>query len=115
MASHILDEVEKICSHVAIIKKGKLLATGPIGQILNNKKIMEIDSDDKALLHEFLLEIPSCEIQKDDGGFIECLIDQELEAKDINKLAFEKGLLLSHITVKKQRLEQEFLQITKNA
>ena len=115
MASHILDEVEKICSHVAIIKSGKLLAVGPIGQILNNKKIMEINASDRGKLHEFLATIPSCEIQEEGKEYIECLIDQDLSAETINKMAYEFPILLSHLVVKKQRLEQEFLQITKNA
>jgi ABC-2 type transport system ATP-binding protein len=115
MASHILDEVEKICSHVAIIKSGKLLAVGPIGKILSNKKIMEINASDREKLHDFLKTIPSCEIQNENKDFIECLIDQDLTAESINRMAYDYPILLSHLVVKKQRLEQEFLQITQNA
>ena len=113
MASHILDEVEKICSHVAIIKQGKLLATGPIGQILNNKLSMEIGAEDLESVKALLAEIPSVEIQKIHKNYIECLIDPTSTAAQINKLAFDKGIVLSHLVLKKQRLEQEFLAITK--
>ena len=41
MASHILDEVEKVCSHVAIIKNGDLLATGEVGSILSKEITVE--------------------------------------------------------------------------
>ena len=112
MASHILDEVEKICNYVSIIKKGKLLASGPIGQILNNKLLMTIDSDDREKLKAFLAEIKSCAIQKESDHSIECLIEPGLKAAEINRMAFNKGIALSHLDVKAQSLEKEFLQIT---
>ncbi len=114
MASHILDEVEKICSHIAIIKNGKLLATGPIGQILSNKLLMEINSEDENIKN-FILNIPSCEISKNHPTHFECLIDPNITASEINKMAFDQGIILSHLIIKKQRLEEEFLQITSKA
>lgn len=115
MASHILDEVEKICSHVAIIRNGKLLKTGPVGSILSNKLAMEINADNKEQLATFLSTIPSCEIQKENPLFVECLIDPSHTATEINRMAFDQGLYLSHLVIKRQRLEQEFLEIIKQA
>ena len=46
MASHILDEVEKICSHVAILKFGKLLASGAIQTVLNNQEQVFVVAED---------------------------------------------------------------------
>ena len=79
------------------------------------KKIMEINASDREKLHDFLKTIPSCEIQNENKDFIECLIDQDLTAESINRMAYDYPILLSHLVVKKQRLEQEFLQITQNA
>ena len=58
MASHILDEVEKICSHVAIIKNGHLLATGSVGSILSDDITVELQSEDMASLHSFVQTVP---------------------------------------------------------
>jgi ABC-2 type transport system ATP-binding protein len=58
MASHILDEVEKICSHVAIIRKGKLLAMGTVGAIINNDKTIEVGANDLRRLNEILANFP---------------------------------------------------------
>ena len=44
MASHLLDEVEKVCTHVAIMKRGKLLAAGPVNEVLANEDIVELAS-----------------------------------------------------------------------
>src|SRR6202000_3257452 len=58
LASHILDEVEKICSHVAIIKKGKLLATGAIGSILSDQPTIEAGAPDLEQLYQVLASVP---------------------------------------------------------
>ena len=42
MASHLLDEVEKVCTHVAILKKGTLLTAGPVDEVLAQEDIVEI-------------------------------------------------------------------------
>ena len=112
MASHILDEVEKVCTHVAIIKKGKLLATGAIGAILNNDQQVEIKSDDIPALITFLSDIPQINKMERKNGLITLFVDPSLNAATLNKLAFEKGLILTHLVVKPKSLENEFLEIT---
>ena len=47
MASHLLDEVEKVCTHVAIIKKGALLTTGPVEDVLADEDTVEISAAER--------------------------------------------------------------------
>ena len=115
MASHILDEVEKICSHVAIIKKGKLLATGPVGAILSSDKLMEIGSDDLEALKAFLEDHPMIKKISPLNGFLECQVDETLSVSEINEKAFTNGIILNHLVSRKRRLEEEFLEITQDA
>lgn len=114
MASHILDEVEKICSHVAIIKNGSLLATGPVGSILSNDITIEIASDDMTGLLTLLESLPYVNKIVRQEGFIECLIDEDHSAHEINYAAFQNGQTLSHLVSRKKKLEEEFLEITAN-
>jgi ABC-2 type transport system ATP-binding protein len=113
MASHMLDEVEKICDHVAIIKKGKLLASGKIGQIIHDDKIVEIGAEDNDKLKHWI-EINGWKYSKAANIGFEIQIPKDYEHALINKKAFEDGILLNHLIVKKRRLEEEFLHITKN-
>jgi ABC-2 type transport system ATP-binding protein len=114
MASHMLDEVEKICDQVAIIKKGKLLAFGKIGQIIHDDKLIEIDSDDKAKLQSWLSGqtwVKSWSMGRD---YIELTTSKDLHHSFVNQSAFENGIVLNHLVMKKKSLEEEFLHITKN-
>ncbi|HQV66608.1 MAG TPA: ABC transporter ATP-binding protein [Saprospiraceae bacterium] len=112
MASHILDEVEKICSHVAIIKKGQLLATGPVGSIINSDITVELASNDMPMLKSFLAGIPMVKSLHMLDKFIEITVDQNEDFAVLNKLAFDNGIILTHFVGRKKRLETEFLEIT---
>ncbi len=114
MASHILDEVEKVCSHVAIIKNGQLLTTGTVGAIINQNKSIELKADEVRSLIPRLQQIPGIlkVDQKDHLLLLE--VDQSVAAADINRLAFESGISLSHLLTRQKSLESEFLEITKD-
>ena len=113
MASHILDEVEKICSHVGIMRKGSLLASGRIGEILNNSKLAEFGAKEVDKLKQCLAGMVGISIIKDNGKYIECAINNDVAAEDVNRYLINQGIYLNHLVVKKQRLEDEFLQIIK--
>jgi ABC-type multidrug transport system ATPase subunit len=113
LASHILDEVEKICSHVAIIKKGKRLAAGAIGSILSDQPTVEAGAADLERLFQFL---SSCflvkKISRGENRLILELAPSRTPA-ELNQLAFEHGIVLDHLVLKRQSLEVEFLEITR--
>ena len=113
MASHILDEVEKVCTHVAIIKRGNLLATGPVGAILSDDKLIEIASEDMADLALVLENHPNVRKIERQNGFFLLAVNPELTTQELNQMAFNKGILLTHLVAKQKSLESEFLEITK--
>jgi len=113
LASHMLDEVEKICSHVAILKRGRLLAVGAVGSILGDKPSVEAGAVDIERLFQCLSGSPMVQkIVREENRLI-------LELKpggtpqDVNLLAFEQGIVLDHLVSKRQSLEMEFLEITR--
>jgi ABC-2 type transport system ATP-binding protein len=112
MASHILDEVEKICSHVAIIKSGQLLASGPVGAIVNNDITIELAAENMEKLKQFLSRLDLVKSMFDNGQIMEIGVSADTDFTAINKLAFENGITLSHFVARKKRLETEFLEIT---
>ena len=114
MASHILDEVEKICTHVAILRKGQLLASGPVGAILSDNNTIEIGAESMHTLRNFLETHPAISDIKDKGSYYECQIDSSAAASDVNRKALDFGLQITHLVLRKRRLEEEFLEITKN-
>jgi len=113
MASHILDEVEKICSHVAIIKDGHLLATGTVGSILSDDVTIEISSENQEVLKTFLNSYPGARDIKMTNGHYEFILAEDLSVQSLSQDLFKKGIVLTHLVARKKRLEDEFLEITK--
>jgi len=113
LASHILDEVEKVCSHVAILKKGKLIANGKISELVDNKVQVIISTEN---INELLSALQRSgmyqNIDKKNNDIILTLSDN-YTPKDINEFAFKNGFILSKFEVKKGTLEDKFLQVIK--
>ncbi len=114
IASHILDEVEKICTHVGIMKMGNLLATGPLGSILNDDLHGEIGAENMEALKSKLMTISGITLVAQNGLFYECTMPKNLNGQQLNKILTDEGIYLNHLIIRKQKLEEEFLQITKN-
>lgn len=113
LASHILDEVEKVCSHVGILKSGELIREGKVDDILGASEIYYINSATKDKLISVLKEsyiVKKYEPQKDD---IKVLLNSGYSASDLNQMAFGNGVVLNKLEVKKNTLEREFLELIK--
>ena len=115
MASHILDEVEKTCSHVAIIKNGVLLANGEVGRMLSTDITVEISAADNTLLLDLLAGLPWINHPQIIKDRVICSMNTDHTCEELNRLAFNKNIVLNHLQSKKQSLEEEFLQITKQS
>ncbi len=113
MASHMLDEVEKICSHVAILKQGKLLAQGSVGTIIQSDLTVEVACADNQQLMDLLKSVDFIKnLEEQEGKLVFQLAEQDKVAM-VNALAFQAGLTLHHLHAHSNSLESEFLAITK--
>lgn len=113
LASHIIDEVEKICSHVAILKKGKLIAAGRVQELLSSEPLVEIAASDHEKLRTALGQCAFVSnVQEHNQKFILGLAAGNTPS-DLNKFLFERGLFLNHLVSKQKSLEAEFLERTK--
>ena len=112
LASHLLDEVEKVCSHVVIIRKGVKLYSGPVDQIVSSHGFFELKAPDMQKLEELLQGHPKIGKITDKEGYLTAILEDPMEAEEINKFLFEKGLSLSYLNKRKESLEEQFLQLT---
>lgn len=113
MASHLLDEVEKVCTHAAILKKGNVLTTGPVEEILMDEDVVEMSAADIHKLAAVLQEKGITIKTNSTENLITASFNKgEAKLDDINSYCFSKGIVLNHLVIKKKRLEARFLEIT---
>ncbi|MFT4850390.1 MAG: ABC-2 type transport system ATP-binding protein [Sediminicola sp.] len=113
LASHLLDEVEKVCSHVVILRKGKSLFTGRVDAMNASHGFFIVKSSDMVTLQAALEDHKSITSLKAEGENLIAYLNEPMEASEINKYLFNKGITLSHLIKRKESLEEQFLELTK--
>ncbi len=113
IASHLLDEVQKICTHFCILRKGIKLYEGSVKDLLGETNIVEIVTPDLEKLSEAMLSFKGQEKTVMDNGSLFIHLKDGVSSEDINKHCVEKGIPLRKLLPQTKSLEQEFLKILK--
>ena len=115
MASHLLDEVEKVCTHVAILKTGTLITTGDVEQVLMDEDVVELSAADLNALASVLEHFSNNVIVNKQSNTVQFTLPKgEARLDEINRFCFSKGIALNHLLLKKKRLEARFFELTNN-
>ena len=112
LASHLLDEVEKVCSHVVVLRKGEKLYSGPVEEMISSHGFFEL----KSSKHDELIKLLETDERfgniKIENEMITAFLNEPMDATEFNTFMFKKGITLSHLVKRKQSLEEQFLQLT---
>ncbi|WP_396140677.1 ABC transporter ATP-binding protein [Flavobacterium sp.] len=114
LASHLLDEVEKVCSHVLVLRFGKILYSGTVDGISNQSGFFELQAESNFNLIETLKNHPEVEKISEAEGKVIAYFKTQLNASLLNRYLIENGIYLNHLAFKKMSLEEQFLELTKN-
>ena len=114
LASHLLDEVEKVCTHVVVLRKGKNLYSGRVDELISSHGFFELKTHQKDHLLKLLESHPNFSHTKVENDVITAFLENPMEAEEFNRILFKKGIVLSHLIKRKESLEEQFLQLTDN-
>ena len=115
MASHLLDEVEKVCTHVAILRRGELVASGNVNEILSNEDMVEVGAQNSEKLMQVLQNMNNQIRVAKEGGMVKVFFPVgTADLESINKYCFNNGIILNHLLLKKKSLESRFFELTNN-
>jgi len=112
IASHMLDEVQKVCTDVAIIKNGNLLINGKVDELLGDDNIIVLQADDSEKLKSILEQRSDVTNVKPDLNKLVASFSSDLSADTLNKELFAQGIILSHLEKRQKNLEMQFLELT---
>ncbi|WP_396138900.1 ABC transporter ATP-binding protein [Flavobacterium sp.] len=114
LASHLLDEVEKVCSHVVVLRKGEMLYQGSVHNMIENNSFFELKSNNNQQLKLVLQNHPSVEKIVDEEEKVLVFLKQDIAAQELNTFLFDQKIVLEHLVKRKNSLEEQFLELTKN-
>ena len=112
LASHLLDEVEKVCTHVIVLRKGVILYTGLVDGMAADDTFFELEADDNQNLMEVLKAHSATTKIICEQGKVLVYLKENLEARELNRFLFEKNIVLNHLVKRKSSLEEQFLKLT---
>ncbi|MDD5507572.1 MAG: ABC transporter ATP-binding protein [Bacteroidales bacterium] len=115
LASHLLDEVQKTCTHVCVLDKGKRLFAGSVQEVLQETVLVEIAAHDMATLQHALVGSPmirSMELKQD---LLLVNLAENISGSDLNAALYRQGIVLSHLVQRKKTLENYFLELLKSS
>lgn len=114
LASHLLDEVQKVCSDVAVLQNGKCLYTGKVEAIIGNGLSVEVMADDMNKLKAVLEKCPWAKISKQEKNSIQVQLQKDYLTSDLNAYLYSNQVVLSHLASSHKTLESHFLELLKN-
>lgn len=112
LASHLLDEVEKVCSHVLILRFGEILYNGKVDEMSTKNSYFELQSSTNSDIINVLKDNFKIDKISEVEGKVEVYFNEELEASVLNKFMMEKEIYLNHLVKRKLSLENQFLELT---
>jgi ABC-2 type transport system ATP-binding protein len=111
LSSHLLHEVEQVCDHVTIINKGKVIAHGPVKELLRRSRMLQMRVSDADTAVSMLMDIEwirTIEMDEEKAIFIEAPEDKY---PDINELLVKKGIRVFEMKTTEDTLEDFFLEV----
>ena len=114
LASHLLDEVEKVCTHVLVLRKGEMLYSGTVDGMTSNEGFFELKSNNHQTLKSVLANHLAVEKVVEEDGKVLVYLKEHLEPADLNNYLFNNNISLEHLVKRKHSLEEQFLELTAN-
>jgi ABC-type multidrug transport system ATPase subunit len=111
VSTHLLDEVEKVCTHVAILKRGRLQRTGAVKDFTDAKITFRVCADDTQRLYEAVRQYESARNVRTAGDAV-CLDLVDAAPAGLNRYLAGRGIYVSELSSLRQTLEEAFLAVT---
>ena len=112
LSSHILHDVERMCTHVGIIEKGRLVTTAAVADLTSAEPlaVLRAEGDPERLraAAEGFEPVRTAQVR---GGEVVVTID-EGDLAGLNEHLMKQGILLHHLSLEHQTLETVFMRLT---
>lgn len=111
LASHLLVEIEKVCTHAAVLQKGVLRFSGTVDELTGHEGLIEISATDNVALLQALGQFSAVETVTDQNGILLVKLKEEISAAEINRQLSGQGIYVNHLVFRKASIETQFLNL----
>ena len=111
IASHLLDEIEKVCSHVTILKRGKHLFSGPVDEVFATEGTIEVGAENRDELEKACASYPGIKTVSLNARQLQLTLESKVDPAEFNKYLINQGIIVNHLVYRKTSLEKQFLEL----
>jgi len=111
LASHLLDEVQKVCTHFAVLDRGKLMHTGPVHEVDTEETKVELSAEDPEKLLSVLEGFAGSKSLERSGNLFQVTLSKGATIAGLSRHVYENGIILTHLMSVRKSLESQFLEI----
>ncbi len=110
IASHLLDEVQRVCTHFCVLQQGKLIHDGLVEDVGKGATIVEVKADAENLEEVLEASKMTSAIKRELDKYT-LTMAKGFGAVDVNEYLFKQGITAKHLILKVKTLEKQFLEI----
>lgn len=115
IASHLLDEIEKVCSHVTILKRGNRLFSGPVDEVFATEGTIEVGAENRTELEKACASYPGVKTVNLNAKQLQLTLESKIDPAEFNRYLINQGIIVNHLVYKKTSLEKQFLELVSQA
>jgi ABC-2 type transport system ATP-binding protein len=109
VSSHLLSEVEQTCTHVVVMHQGRLVAEGPVAELVGSATLLVVDVDDPPRGAKIAAALPGAQnVELSDTGFTLNLLGTP--RGELVRALVDAGLSVDRVSPQRG-LEQAFLAL----
>jgi ABC-2 type transport system ATP-binding protein len=111
LASHLLNEVEQVCDHVAILNRGEVIAEGGVGDLIGRRDRLRLRTTDNEAARRIIADLDwvGAIIEDDDALLVEA---PPARSGDLSRELARSAVYPTELQTVTTSLEQYFLEIT---
>ncbi|HPD96293.1 MAG TPA: ABC transporter ATP-binding protein [Tenuifilaceae bacterium] len=109
IASHNLDEIQRVCTHVIILKNGQSIANGKVDELLKLKQIVQVETDKVEGLKAIVANNPNFKIIDSYSEGITISVANNEAIKLLNEQLTDKNIVPKLFEIRQPSLEEIFL------
>lgn len=111
LASHLLYEVQKVCTHFAVLKSGNKLYQGSVSEALADQTTIQVAARDMDLLKRTLSDFAAIMQLEEHADHLVLHANPGIDTEMINRFLVDHGIIVTHLVRKTGNLEAQFLKI----
>jgi ABC-2 type transport system ATP-binding protein len=111
VSSHVLHEIQQVCDRIAILNKGRIVAQGPVAQLLESRGRLRVGVSDPDKASQILHEVNWIPDVTREADSLLVTVPPD-RASDVNRALADHGIYAHELSIETASLEQYFLDMT---